>query len=84
MEKKTRSDAEYKSIAMLAYEASGKRSYNLDLLMDALESIPTKSVESERIFSITGKILTQRRARMSDKMLDSLVFLKAWYKALEK
>ena len=57
---KTGSEDEYKSIAkdMLAYEASGKRSKNLDLLMDALESIPPTSVESERIFSITGKILT--------------------------
>ena len=83
---KTESDDEYKSIAkdMLAYEASGKRPKNLDLLMDALESIPPTSVESERIFSITGKILTKQRARMSDKMLDALVFLKAWYKTQEK
>ena len=61
---KTGSDDEYKSIAkdMLAYEASGKRPKSLDLLMDALESIPPTSVESERIFSITGKILTKQRA----------------------
>ena len=66
--KKNGSDAEYKSIAKdtLAYEASGKRPKNLDLLMDALESIPPTSVESERIFSITDKILTKQRASMSD------------------
>ena len=83
---KTGSDDEYKSIAkdMLAYKASGKRPKNLDLLMDALESIPPTSVESERIFSITGKILTKQRAKMSDKMLDALVFLKAWYKTKKK
>ena len=83
---KTGSDAEYKSIAkdMLAYEASGKRPKNLDFLMDALESIPPTHVESERIFSITGKILTKQCARMSDKMLDALIFLKAWYKAHKK
>ena len=65
-------------------EASGKRPKNLDLLMDALESIPPTSVESERIFSITGKILTKQRAKMSDKMLDALVFLKTWCKTQEK
>ena len=83
---KTGIDDEYKSIAkdMLAYEASGKRPKNLDLLLDALESIPPTSVESERIFSITGKILTKQCAKMSDKMLDALVFLKAWYKTQEK
>ena len=56
---KTKSDAEYKSIAknMLAYEASGKRPKNLHCLMDALKSTPPTSVESERILSITGKIL---------------------------
>ena len=59
---------------MLAYEASGKRPKNLYLLMDAWESIPPTSVESGRIFSITGKILTKQRARMSDKMLDALSF----------
>ena len=68
---------------MQAYEASGKRPKNLDL-MDALESIPPTNVESERIFSFTGKILTKQRAKMSDKMLDALVFLKAWYKTQEK
>ena len=75
---KTRNDAEYKSIAwgMLAYKASGKRPKNLDHFMDALESIPPTSVKSERIFSITGNILTKQRARMTDKMLDVLVFLK--------
>ena len=80
------SNAEHKSIAkdVLAYETSGKWPKNLDLLMDALESIPPTSVESERILSITGKILTKQCARMSDKMLDALVFLKAWYKAQEK
>ena len=76
---KTESDDEYKSIAkdMLAYEASGKRPKNLNLFMDALESIPPTSVESE-------KILTKERAKMSDKMLDAPVFLKAWYKTQKK
>ena len=83
---KNGSDTEYKSIAkdMLAYEASGKRPKNLDLLMDALESIPPTSVESERIFLITGKIWTKQCVRISDKMLDALVFLNAWYKAQKK
>ena len=83
---KNGSNAEYKSIAkdMLAYEASGKRPKNLDLLVNALKSIPPTSVESERIFSITNKTLTKQRVRMRDKTLDALVFLKARYKAQEK
>ena len=66
---KTGAGAEYKSIAkdMLAYKASGKRPKNWDFPMDTLESIPAINVESQRIFSITGKLLTKQRGRISNK-----------------
>ena len=35
------------------------------------------SVDSERVFSVTGQILTSRRNRLSDETVDMLTFLYA-------
>ena len=61
-----------------------KRTPNLDLLYKALLSIPPTSVECERLFSHCGHILSKKRNRMSDKSLDSIIFLKHFYLNLEK
>jgi hypothetical protein len=41
------------------------------------------SAEPERIFSATKLILTDRRNRLSMKMIEALACLKSWYKLKE-
>lgn len=65
---------------MTIFESSGKRTENLELLFQALEPIPPTSVEAERAFSVAGRFLTKERSRMSDKCLDNLCFLQAFFK----
>ncbi len=43
---------------------TGKRSKILDLLQEALESIPSTSIEPERIFSIVGLFIHKGRAKL--------------------
>ena len=52
--------------------------------MNALQSIPPTSVESERAFSITGQFATKLRTKLADNTLNSLVFLKVSYKKESK
>jgi len=42
--------------------------------------IPAMSAEPERIFSATKLILTDRRNKLSMRMLEALACLKSWYK----
>jgi hypothetical protein len=72
---------EFRAISkeMLVFEATGKRTSNLDLLFHAFETIPPTSVESERAFSAAGLFVTKIRSRMSDDLLDTLCFLKAYF-----
>jgi hypothetical protein len=46
-------------------------------------SIPAMSAEPERLFSATKLILTDRRNRLSMKMIEALACLKSWYKLKE-
>ena len=48
----------------------------LQPLFDRLLCIPASSAVVERVFSQSGLIMTARRARMSNAVLESLVFLK--------
>jgi hypothetical protein len=43
-------------------------------------SIPAMSAEPERLFSGTKLIVTERRMRLSIKMIQALASLKSWYK----
>ena len=52
----------------------------LKKLYKAIGSIPPSSVESERIFSITGSFVTKVRSSLGDESIDALVFLKKYYK----
>ncbi|XP_065659760.1 uncharacterized protein LOC136083825 [Hydra vulgaris] len=80
------SNDEFKAISkkMLVYEATGKRTANLELLFNALETIPPTSVESERAFSAAGLFVTKIRSRMSDDLLDTLCFFKAHFLSKNK
>ena len=78
----TRDDA-YKSLMkeFNLYEATGKRTPNLDLLYNALLRIPPTSIESERAFSALGLFVTKLRSRLSSSSINMLSFLKSYYKS---
>jgi len=52
---------------MSHFEATKKRSNNLEKLFHALITINLKSVEPERAFSATGLFLTKLRNRLYDE-----------------
>ena len=64
----------------LSYNSTGERTPRLKKVMDALETIPPTSVESERAFSAAGLFITKLRTRLSVKNIDALCFLHNYYK----
>ena len=63
-----------------AFENSGEKNANLVKLNAALLNLPPTSVSCERVFSVSGNFGNKQRARLSDDSLDSLVFLKYYFK----
>lgn len=61
------------------FEATNKRTKNLDLLFDALKTIKPTSIASERVFSISGNIVSKIRTRLSHRSVDVLCFLKSYF-----
>ena len=51
---------------MNLFEATRKRPTKLELLFNALHSIPPTSVEAERAFSAAGLFVTELRSSLSD------------------
>ena len=64
---------------MNLFEATRKRPTQLELLFNALLSIPPTSVEAERAFSAGGLFVTKLRSRLSDKSLNALTFLRSYH-----
>lgn len=62
------------------FETTGTRTNNLDKLYQALSTIQASSAEAERTFSMSAKFCTKIRSRLSDEVLNMLVFLKHWFK----
>lgn len=62
------------------YEATGVRGRCLQLVYAYLLSIPPTSVEAERAFSAAGLLCTKVRSRLSDKTLDTMCLLRAFYR----
>jgi hypothetical protein len=60
---------EYPSLARMAF----------DIL-----SIPAMSAECERVFSSTKLLLTDRRARMKEDIIEASECLRAWFKRFEQ
>jgi hypothetical protein len=65
---------------MAVFECSGVRGRCLQLVYDYLQSIPPTSVEAERAFSAAGLLCTKIRSRLSDATLDTLCFLRSYYR----
>ena len=63
----------------LLFQNTGKRTTNLQKLYDALLTIKPTSIDAERTFSLSSSFCTKIRSRLSDKSLNSLVFLKDYY-----
>lgn len=61
------------------FDATNKKTKNLDLLFDALKTIKPSSVATERVFSISGNIVSKIRTRLSHRSVDILCFLKSYF-----
>ena len=64
---------------MNLFEATRKRPTKLELLFNALLSIPPTSAEAECALSAAGLLVTKLRSRLSDKSLYTLTFLFSYY-----
>lgn len=71
-------------IEMALYENGGSRGKYLNMAFNNLMSIPPTSVEAERAFSSSGYLCNHLRSRLSDESLDTLLFLRSYYKAHPK
>ena len=65
---------------MAVFLSSGKRGRWLEQAYRYLLSIPPTSVEAERAFSGAGVLCTKLRSRLDDKTLDTLCFLRSYYR----
>ena len=59
---------------MKLFEATKKRTENLELLYQALRSIPATSIESKRAFSSAGLFITKLRSRQSNDSINCMSF----------
>ena len=66
---------------MSLFEGGGQRGLHLDMAYNCLLTIPPSSVESERVFSSAGVTCSKLRTRMSDSVLDDLLFIRSYFKA---
>lgn len=65
---------------LIQFERDGTRGKFLELCYNALKTVPPTSVESERAFSAAGAICTKIRSSLNDETLDTLCFLRAFFK----
>lgn len=69
---------------MQLFEGGGLRGKNLQAAYLYLLTIPPSSVESERAFSSAGVLCTRIRTRLSDSVLDDMMFMRAYFQSLKK
>ena len=65
---------------MAVYESTGIRGRCLQQVYEYLLACPPTSVEAERAFSAAGILCTKLRTRLDDKTLDTLCFLRSYYR----
>lgn len=64
---------------MSLFENGGTRGHHLELVCKYLLTIPSTSVERERVFSASGYLCNKLRSRLGDDTLDALLFLRAHF-----
>ena len=62
------------------FESTKKRISNLETLFQCLKTIQPTSAKSERTFSTCGLFITKLRSNLNDNTIDTLCFLKKYYK----
>jgi len=65
---------------MAVFDSTGKRGRCLQKVYEYLMSCPATSVEAERAFSAAGVLCTKLRTRLDDNTLDTLCFLRSYYR----
>lgn len=65
---------------MLWWKNNSTKYPKLSKLAINLLSIPASSASSERVFSLAGNIITDKRNRLEPKTVDSIIFLNSIYK----
>ena len=63
---------------------TGELSDRLLKLKQALETIPSSSTDSERVFSVAGRFVTKIRNRLSPKSFDNFTFGNSYFKKLDQ
>jgi hypothetical protein len=69
---------------MNLHEASSTRGYNLENTYNNLLTIPPTSIEPERAFSASSYLCNKLRSTLSDETLDALLFLRFYFRSLNK
>lgn len=66
---------------MSEFESTGIKGKYLSLVHNYLNTITPTSVEAERAFSAAGYICSPIRNKMSDKTIDTICFLRAYFQS---
>lgn len=61
------------------FESTGQRTPTLEKMYKAVMTVKPTSTENERVFSLSGNIVSKIRNRLSDDAVNALVFLKAYF-----
>ncbi|CAH0403229.1 unnamed protein product [Chilo suppressalis] len=69
---------------MSLFETEGVRGENLSLIYDFLMTLKPTSVEAERAFSAAGYICSKLRSRLTDKTINTICFLRAFFHKTQK
>ena len=56
------------------FEVTGEKTNKIRVLIDALKTVPSASIESERALSAAGLFITKLKTRLRDRSIDRLSF----------
>lgn len=69
---------------LVLFELSGNRGKYLQLVYDALRTIPANSINGQRAFSADIKISSRLRSRLNDETIDTILMLRGYFMNMEK